>query len=225
MNEPNRIYFIGNPYPRGHALEDFLWSGRIDEDESMWFDFHLQTDSYYDGEFNEEDALLSTWKSKGMWCAYGECTLSSTRWGDYGIKINKTSGKAFFNDFIKDNLLADTLPRGVDFDYDKIAFGIYLIGHDRSANHKIKIKETSKNKFDIEWSGKIALTYTGESGFNYDFFTHLQNTEFDGFHYPKTWSIEKASDFFKDHFEDFEEYEFVELNSKNDNKEYKFKKK
>jgi hypothetical protein len=229
MNEPNRIYFLGNPYPKGHALEEFLWNGRIDEDESMWFDFHLTTDPYHvdnDEEYNEEeDALLSTWESKGMWGAYGQCTLSSSRWGLEGIQINRTAAKAVFNDFITEPLLAHTLPLGPDFDCNEVAFGIYLIGHDSCANHRIKVTETGKNKFDIEWSGKIALHYTGESEYKYDFSIHLPNTEFDGFHYPKSWSLEKATNFFKSNFEDFEEYEFVDLNPKSEKREYKFRKK
>lgn len=233
MSQPNRIYFLGNPYPKGHTLEEFLWSGRIEEDESMWFDFHLKTDPYYAEEagkdkYNEEvdddDESKSNWESKGMWGNYVQCTMSSTRWGDQGIQINKTTSKAVFNDFIKEPLLAHTFPLD-HFNCNEVAFGIYLLGHDSCANHKIKIKETAKNKFEIEWSGKIAETYYGSFEFNHDFSLHLQDIEFDGFHYPKTWSLEKASHFFKNNFEDFEEYDFVDLNSKSNEREYKFKKK
>ncbi|RZJ49026.1 MAG: hypothetical protein EOO44_19045 [Flavobacterium sp.] len=232
MNQPDRIYFLGNPYPNGHALKEFEWSGRIEEDESMWFDFHLKTDNYYaedetEDEDEDEDSK-SNWDSKIAWSNYHKCILSSTYWGDYGIKINKTAGKAVFNDFIKDDLLADTFSEDDDeegFDCDELAFGIYLLGHDTCANHRIKVTPTTQNKFDIDWSGKIALTYSGGDEFSHDFKLHLQNAEFDGFHYPKTWSLEKASDFFKTYFEDFDTYEFVDLNPKSKKREYKFKKK
>lgn len=228
MNKPNRIYFLGNPYPNGHTIKEFIWSGRINEDESFWFDFHLITDKYNAEDTDnteDENDKKSDWESKIVWGNYQKCTISSTFWGDYGIKINKTSEKALFNDFIKEDLLADTFPLDDDFDYDEIAFGIYLLGHDTCANHRIKITPTSHNKFDIEWTGKIALTYSGYDDFDYDFILNLQNADFDGFHYPKTWSLEKATDFFKNHFEDFEEYEFVDLNPKSNKREYKFKKK
>lgn len=234
MDKPNRIYFLGNPYPNGHTLEEFKWSGRIEEDESIWFDFHLKTDNYYaedddgdddDGD-DEEEEFKSDWNSKGVWGNFHQCIMSSTYWGDYGIKISKTSRKAVFNDLIKDALLADTFSLDADdFDYDELAFGIYLLGHDTCANHSIKITPKAQNTYDIEWSGKIALTYSGANEFSHAFKLLLQNVEFDGFHYPKSWSVEKATDFFKTNFEDFEEYEFVDLNPKSNKREYKFKKK
>ncbi|AWK05025.1 hypothetical protein HYN56_12620 [Flavobacterium crocinum] len=230
MNTPNRIYFLGNPYPNGHALEEFEWSGRIEEDESIWFDFHLKTENYYaedDTNLNDEEDedAESDWDAKGVWENFHRCTMSSTFWGDNGIKINTKSEKVSFNDLIKEALLADTFPLDDDYDYDDVAFGIYLLGHDSCANHRIQITPTTPNRFDIDWSGKIALTYVGNYEFKYDFKLHLENVEFDGFYYPKTWSVEKAGGFFKTRFADFEDYEFVDLNPKSNKREYKFKKK
>lgn len=230
MNKPNRIYFLENPYPNGHALEEFEWSCRIEEDETIWFDLHLKTKNYYaedDTNLNDEEDedAESDWESKGVWENFHRCTMSSIFWGDNGIKINTSSEKVVFNDLIKNDLLADTFPLDDDYDYDDVAFGIYLLGHDSCANHRIQITPTTPNRFDIDWSGKIALTYVGDDEFRYDFKLHLQNVEFDGFHYPKTWSLEKASEFFKTRFADFEDYEFVDLNPKSNKREYKFKKK
>nr|WP_294788030.1 hypothetical protein [uncultured Flavobacterium sp.] len=227
MNQPNRIYFLENPYPNGHALEQFVWSGRVEEDESIWFDFHIKTERYYaeDESEDDEDEIKSDWDSKGVWGNFHQCTMSSTYWGDNGIKIHKTSEKVIFNDFIKNDLLADSLPLDDHYDYDDVAFGIYLLGHDSCANHRIKITPTTSNLFNIDWSGKIALTYVGDDEFRYDFKLHLQDVEFEGFHYPKTWSLEKAANFFKNRFTDFEDYEFVDLNPKSNKREYKFKKK
>lgn len=228
MNQPNRIYFLENPYPKGHNLKEFLWSGRIEEDKSMWFDFHLKTDEYSAGDETDDDdeESKSDWDSKVVWDNYHNCTMSSTYWGDRGIQIHKTAAKVVFNDFIKEPLLADTFTfDDEEFDSDDVAFGIYLLGHDTCANHEIEITPTGKNKFEIEWSGKIALTYSGEDEFSHDFTLFLQNIEFDSFYYPKSWSLEKATDFFKTNFEDFEEYEFVDLNPKSKKREYKFKKK
>ncbi|RLJ33221.1 hypothetical protein CLU97_2699 [Chryseobacterium sp. 7] len=46
MESVSKIYFIDNPYPNGHAIETFSWSGRIDEYGFIWFDFHLKTENY-----------------------------------------------------------------------------------------------------------------------------------------------------------------------------------
>jgi hypothetical protein len=56
MESVSKIYFIDNPYPEGHAIENFSWSGRIDEYGMIWFDFHLKTENYYanDDENSEE---------------------------------------------------------------------------------------------------------------------------------------------------------------------------
>jgi hypothetical protein len=43
---------------------------------------------------------------------------------------------------------------------------------------------------------------------------HIFNAEFEGFHYPKNWPVEKAAEIFKAQLADFEEYEFVDLNPK-----------
>lgn len=225
MEINGRICFIGNPYPKGHLLKEFVWSGRIEEDESLWFDFHLKSDRYYaEDDENEQEEQIYDWKSKVVWGNYQNCIISSTFWGNDGIKINKLSQKAMFNDFIKEPLIVDPFPLNDDFEYDELAFGIYLLGHDSCANHKITITPNIENNYNIEWTGKIALTYSGDYEFDYDFILKVQNIVFDGFYYPKTWSLEKADSFFKNNFEDYTDYQFVDLNPKSNKREYKFKK-
>ncbi|WP_228455342.1 hypothetical protein [Chryseobacterium sp. Tr-659] len=73
METENKIYFLHNPYPNDHKTVTFNWYGRIDEDESVWLDFHLKTENYYT---NDED--LSDWDSKIVWRNYHTCTLLST---------------------------------------------------------------------------------------------------------------------------------------------------
>lgn len=54
METVSKIYFLNNPYPNGHQIIAFNWRGRIDEDKSVWFDFHLKTEKYYADDQNED---------------------------------------------------------------------------------------------------------------------------------------------------------------------------
>ncbi len=70
MESISKIYFTDNPYPNGHNIEEFSWSGRIDEYGSIYFDFHLKTENYYaNDDENEEDEAegLPDWDSKIVW--------------------------------------------------------------------------------------------------------------------------------------------------------------
>lgn len=224
--EPNRIYFIDNPYPNGHKISKFIWSGRLDENEDLWFDFHLETEKYYtNDEINtedEEEESESSWKSKGVWTNYGRCILSSTFWGgeDKGIKINTKGEKFKMDNYLQQTLIADNLPLEDDYDEDELALNIYLLGHDSCANHSIKFNK-NQNDYDIEWTGKIALTYCGDYDFEHDFTAVIQNVKFDGFHFPKEWTLEKVKEVFEKIIDDFDKFEFIDLNPKSNIREYK----
>jgi hypothetical protein len=217
--EANRIYFIDNPYPEGHKIIKFVWSGRIDEDEAIWFDFHLETDDYYadddsaEEEDSDEDDGTSDWNAKIVWTNYHSCTMSSTDLGEEskGIKVSHHSRKFNFEDCIKNELNVDKLPL-LSTDYEDLAFSIYLLGHDSCANHSIIIQQNGQH-YDIDWTGKIALTYAGEDDFDYDFVANIQGAQFEGFYYPESWSLEKAKTIFQKNLEHFEQYEFIELES------------
>lgn len=221
--QPNRIYFPGNPYPNGHSIKEFLWRGRMDEDESLWFDFHLKSDSYYaeDENRDEEDDAESDWTAKGGWENYHDCTLSSTYWPDpSGLRIDTKGQKIDFDRLIQKGFIADPLPLKENFELDDLSFHIYLLGHDSCADHKIKISGNQPS-FDIEWTGKIALSYAGDYEFKYDFIALIHGVRFDGFHYPKSWTLEKATEVFNKKLENFDQYEFVDLNPKSFKREYK----
>lgn len=230
MESTSKIYFMNSPYPNGHKIIAFSWSGRIDEDRSVWFDFHLKTENYNEEDqhedFNEEEEDLSDWDSKIVWNNYHTCTLSSIYWGEQkGIRIDKPGEKLDFDSAIKNDLLSNDLPSENDFDDEDLAFNIYLLGHDSCAGHIIKLsKIDNSNQYNIEWTGKIALTYSGDNEFSHEFSASVYNVEFEGFHYPKNWSIEEATEVFKSKFNRFEEYEFVDLNPKSNKREYKLNK-
>jgi hypothetical protein len=223
MNKENRIYFTGSPYPNGHLIKEFKWSGRIDNDDQLWFDFHLKTEDY-DTDNNHlpsaDEETASNWHSKVVWNNYNSCILSSTYWGDHqGILLDTTNVPFSFQELISKGLVADKLPLEDD-DYDNLAFSIYLLGHDSCAGHRFVFSKTTDG-MDLEWSGKIALTYAGENEFNHDFKIVVQNVIFDGFHYPKEWSQEEALEAFDNKIASLESYEFVDMNPKSFQRNYK----
>lgn len=228
MESISKIYFTDNPYPNGHNIEEFSWSGRIDEYGSIYFDFHLKTENYYanDDENEEEEAEgLSDWDSKIVWGNYHACILSSKYWGEQGgIRINKPGEKLDFDAVVQNILFSHDLPSDQHFDDDDLAFSIYLLGHDSCADHQIRFTKQDNHQYDITWTGKIALTYSGDNEFSHDFKAHIFNAEFEGFHYPKNWPVEKAAEIFKAQLAHFEEYEFVDLNPKSNKREYKLDK-
>ena len=223
--QPNRIYFKGNPYPEGHRIKKFIWSGRLDEEEQLWFDLHLETEDYYvededDDDFEDEDEN-SDWEAKIVWENYSSCTISSTKWQSRGILIDTTKGKFDFNSLSKKVFEVDILPLKKNLDFDDLSFQIYLLGHDSCAGHKIKFSRASNEKIDIEWSGKIALTYSGEEKFKHDFTAFIQDVSFDGFYLAKNLKIEQAQEIFNRKLKDIERFEFVDVNPKSNKREYK----
>lgn len=232
MDRPNRMFFKDNPYPKGHKITDFLWSGRMDDDRSLWFDFHLQTDNYYAETLNEdEDDTDEDWHSTTVWTNYHKCLLSSTYWGipNKGVRISEPSQKLDLDAFLQNSLSVDPFPfketlNLENFGYEDLAFNMYLLGHDSCAGHVLTFSRTSGNTYNLHWTGKIALTYAGSFDFKYDFEAALQDVVFDGFHYPEHWPSEKAATAFKDVLANFETYEFVLLGLESDKKQYKLSK-
>ena len=227
--EANRIYFIGNPYPKGHKIIEFIWEGRVDEDEILWFDFHLRTDDYYAEDVADIiDDLTDTnadWRSKIVWENFHSCTLSSTYWKEEnrnkGVRIGTTYEKVNFDDLLTKPILVDPLPLSSNFDYGNLAFNIYLLGHDICANHKITIVPKGDN-YDINWIGRIELMAGGEiDDFEYEFSANIQNINFAGFRFPNAWSLQKAEDTFKKTLANFQDYEFRRVSLGNEVHEYR----
>ncbi|WP_069162768.1 hypothetical protein [Nocardia altamirensis] len=191
-----RIAFPGNPWPAGHAIEEFAWTGRIDENGNLWFDLHLRSADYCadgapKGTGDEED-----WASPVVWQNYGRCTLSSTYWGeDDGTGfLAATPGKMFqLKSLTPQRLTADPLPL-VDADQlEFLAFNIYLLGHDSVADQEVVFTRRPDGTHDIDWSGRIALTYVDDTEFRHRFL--VRNTAaLEYIRYPATLSPVEAHD-------------------------------
>ena len=184
----------------------------MDEDENPWFDFHLETEKYYEEDsFDDEDNEEEDWKAKIVWSNYHKCTISSTEWDTGGFRLDTQNKKFSFSTLANQTFLIDTLPLKRNFDYEDLAFKIYLLGHDSCAGHEISFTKQNNLAFHILWKGKIALTYSGEEEFNYEFIALIDSAEFDGFYLPKGVTKEKAINIFSEKMDSLENFELVEL--------------
>ncbi|MGG5577556.1 hypothetical protein ACPDHL_09465 [Myroides sp. C15-4] len=229
------ITFIDSAYPKAHQLEAFIWSGRLDEAGTLWFDLHLKSQYYYRSEGEEyieeeeeeegEDTVYdswNSWQSKIVWDNYHQCTLSSSYWSDEeGICIGDEEHPFDFRELQDRVFTLDTLPLPADWTEEDAAFGIYLLGHDWCANHNLQFTALANGLYDIQWKGKIALAYGGFYEYLHDFEARITDATFDGFYFPTAWSLEEATDRFKKVLRSFEQYTFVDLNPKSHKREYK----
>jgi len=212
-NEMNRIYFKGNPYPKGHKIKEFIWDGRLKKNKGLIFDFHLVTDYYYeeDDPEDEEEEDKASWVSKIVWSNYHQCTMSSTYWDGNGILIGSKNNKFEFQTLLGHKLIVDSIHNGQDYDHEELAFNIYLLGHDDCANHKISFtKQHDKSTFDIEWEGKIALSYSGDYEFKHSFKSKINNAKFGGINLDETLSFEENKKLLKKCLVDSSNFELVE---------------
>ncbi|MBA3929775.1 MAG: hypothetical protein C0521_09320 [Xanthomonas sp.] len=180
-----RIHFPGNPWPEGHALTEFAWTARV-ADGVVWCDLHLRSAAYYaerdielDG--NDDEDHDSSWEAPGVWGNYHRCTLSSTFWdedGGFALCPVAAFTPAWLDGrtFEVDAIAGGTLD-GIEL--DELAFHLYLLGHDSVANHRIAFQRVGdSDRFDITWSGDIALTYAGDDALQHRFEARVPGVPF-----------------------------------------------
>lgn len=227
------ITFVDSAYPKPHGLEEFVWSGRLDESGKLWFDLHLKSNGYYksegedyidddEEEDDDEYTSMAEWQSRIVWDNYHQCILSSTYWSDEkGILLSEGEKPFSFSSLEGKQFTLDPLPLSDETTEEELAFSIYLLGHDVCANHRLVFTAVNNGVYDIKWSGTVALTYGGFYDYIHEFNTHIPDATFDGFYYPKTWTVEEATVRFKKILADFDQYEFVDINPKSNKREYK----
>lgn len=188
----DRIFFKNNPYPNGHRIQEFCWSARLIKGRGLVFDFHLVTENYYedDDSDEEETEANSDWEAKMAWANFHQCTMSSTFWNGNGAVIGTKDSPFDFSNLLKEIIIVDPLPDANHYDKQAFAFDIYLLGHDKCANHRISFtKQHDKSTFDIEWRGKIALFYSGDNEFKYAFEAIIKKVRFAGIHLDKRLNL------------------------------------
>lgn len=222
------ITFIDSAYPEPHNLRELVWSGRLDDQGKLWFDLHLISEDYYANESDnledeetedDEYTSLAYWQSKDLWNNYHKCILSSTYWSDeQGFIVGDVNHPFDFTMLNGKTFHLDSEPF---LENEACAFSIYLAGHDACTNHKILFNQQSDGKFHILWQGNIALFYSGFTEFIHQFKADLTDVNFDGFYFPKDWSLDKATAEFQKILKGFESYEFVVINPKHNFPQYK----
>jgi hypothetical protein len=174
-----RIFFAGSPWPEGHPVKKFLWTAE-QRGSTVWFGFHLETEDYYsEREIEDDDSVeyLSDWAAPIVWGNFHSCTISSNHWHDGGFAACSLA------DFNLDHvdglrLQVDPLPLDLCTHYEERAFHIYLLGHDAVADHQIAFSRVSgTDLFDIDWQGRIALTYTGDDAPRHRFRAEIKGIE------------------------------------------------
>ncbi|KPV57770.1 hypothetical protein QJ48_20220 [Paenibacillus sp. A3] len=194
----NRIFFKDNPWPNGHGIKEFEWHARLEPDSGIWFDLHLESEDYYaeDNDDDEEDEVpedAPDWKHKIVWNNYHSVILSSTYWGHQGFLAGSAASKLEFGKLPDTTFQVDTLPLPEEHDYEDAAFGIYLLGHDSAADHRIRfVKNAGFADYTVRWSGRIALTYVGEEEYKYAFEASIVNAVFGGIELPEGCSPEEG---------------------------------
>lgn len=201
----DRIYFVDNPWPNGHRIINFKWSAhfKYEEDEEskermgLYFDLHLETADYYEEDLDEdedEDEEVDDWHAKIVWNNYHSCTMSSQEWDYKGFRVGSDEapfdletldGKAYEIDFLSKN-------EQENLNLNLTAFDVYLLGHDATAYHIIKFTKEEGQSYQIDWKGKLALAYTGDYKFRYDFNTLISATSFSGITIPDELTDHRA---------------------------------
>lgn len=187
MFSAGRITFDGNPWPNGHRVVGFAWTGCLVPRRGVTFELDLRSADYYEDDadyWTEDDGeYLGDWKSKSVWGNYHSCIISSCEWGTSDGFLVGTSKKPIDLDALD----------GVDFAVDGLplsgepTFATYLLGHDSVADHRIAFKcsvEDDAETYDVAWRGKIALTYSGDTEYRHGFAANVSRVTFDGFRIP-----------------------------------------
>ena len=214
--ENNKIYFSNSPYINGHKVVDFVWNARLDENYNIIMDLHLESDQYdeedeYADIIEEIDNQSEEVTEKSLWINYDHCIISSTFWGNQGIKIDTEHTKFDLNQLNNQTFLIDTLPVDLNKPENEFAFGVSMLGNDTAANHEITFLDTAEfGVFDIKWKGKIANTYLDEDTFDYDFYVYMKNIKFGGIKIHPSLDINKVQEFFNDKFAQINEFQLTE---------------
>ncbi|MDH5507883.1 MAG: hypothetical protein OEZ02_11750 [Anaerolineae bacterium] len=185
----SKITFHDNPWPQGHKIVEFAWTGRLEAETGLWFDLHLKTEKYYAedtarGAPEETGEAISDWDSKIVWRNYHAGILSSIKWGHTrGLQVGSAAAPLDWAALLGGELAVDGLPRD---EAQPPAFGLYLLGHDAAADHRIRFAAGEKaGEYTIDWRGKIALAYAGDYDYRYSFTARIAAAEFAGFALPE----------------------------------------
>jgi hypothetical protein len=197
-----RIAFAGNPWPKGHALEELSFAAEI-EDDQVTLAFSLETADYEaedDGDDEDDEAEgEGDWTSKIVWGNYHACTMRGRVPVEGKLDLAALSGQEIHVD-----------PITPDYDPEEGHFETYLLGHDSVADHRITLTG-GPAEYSLYWTGKIALTYAGDDEFKHAFALRAEGVPFDGIYMPDGVTDEaSAREVLAQHVSGAEGFEFVQ---------------
>jgi len=190
ITEHNRIFFSeGNPWPEGHAIKHCYLDARLYEGPLLQVTIHLETENYREndgGEFLDNDREAN-WESKVAWNNYHSCNID-------GVILRATPGDPVSIDSLESSIhVIDPLPGAIDkFMEDDLEFSIYLLGHDSVSDHRFEFGTPSDFGLPMKWTGRIALSYSGEYDFDYAFALETTLKSLERVWYPEDWDDEEA---------------------------------
>jgi hypothetical protein len=189
-----RIWFEGNPWPGGHRIKTFRFGASLTPSRNPFraadmpprpalaLEFELTTADYDEEDNADRDGIGPTdWASRIAWNNYGSCWIGpSQSSATPGIAVcDGTEPFAFDRDeYVFE---ADPLPvPDIGSVFQTGAFGIYLLGHDAVAGHRIHLHSRNRQGYHVvEWTGRIALAYGGGETFDHAFRARIENVRFD----------------------------------------------
>lgn len=128
----DRIWFPGSPWPDGHRIAEFRWTGWLDPSDGLRFGFLLVSADYHaedpPGAGDEPPREVPFGVSRTTWLNYGRCTIRPSLGflagtPDAPLDLDALTGRTFTADPL--DSLAD-----LEEDDDEFAFHLYLLGHD-----------------------------------------------------------------------------------------------
>jgi len=190
LTSEDRIWFVGNPWPAGHRIAELAWEGWLDPTGEVRFGFFLESVYYLaedpPGAPDKEPGATFT-PSRSVWDNYGECTI---RTGS-GFVVGTSKQPLDFAALAEREFLVDPLD-GLS-EPDDEAFTVYLLGHDSIADHRIRFPVRHADfRFGLEWTGRAALTYVGDTEYRYAFRVRAGDVPFRGFAVPRMMDDDAA---------------------------------
>lgn len=205
MSNPfGRIWFPGNPWPNGHALKQPQLFAQFDNCFHEWgsapgayLRLQIESENYYaewsdaevEAAYKAEEVEIDqgvdrpNWQSYIVWQNYHSCRIGDNAEILIGNDLNKFTADWFEGKSLKFDPVDGVMCAK---EHDDLAFHCYILGHDSVADHKISIRNgRTPWTIDMDWRGKVALTYIGDDEFKYDFRAEVRNAPFLGFRGPR----------------------------------------
>lgn len=167
-----RITFAGNPWPLGHAVTGLQMTLRGGDADSVRLHLHVESapfDANGPGR-PSTGGVAGAWDDPATWVAHQPAVISSLEWGNAGIPVHVDNTMSFDEIDLTGTYTADD-DRSVDLSatMEDRAFGANVLGTAAVGGHEITLTRTGPNLFDLQWRGRLARTWQGETDLDHEF--------------------------------------------------------